>query len=268
MRTTYRLALAAAAALGSSGAMAVSFAIDTGNPANGLTAIYSSTFAGALPACTGSSPSYCSFFGGFPSAGQLGAVSITPNPSGVTSAVPGGIPGPPAAGSYLDLTLSGGNTLLTLNGGSITLGNATIVVLPTASTATISGAGVVFDQTTPPTTAVDGSGSAEFLVSLTSPFAIDFSAFSAVTTSCVDAGGSPDACPAILTDFLFLDAVKYRLALQFDPTFTQFNATLIGQTSLNAMWFANLRTVPVPAAVWLMGSALGLLGWIRRKASA
>jgi hypothetical protein len=26
--------------------------------------------------------------------------------------------------------------------------------------------------------------------------------------------------------------------------------------------------IPVPAAVWLMGSALGLLGWIRRKASA
>ena len=23
--------------------------------------------------------------------------------------------------------------------------------------------------------------------------------------------------------------------------------------------------IPVPAAVWLMGSALGLLGWVRRK---
>jgi hypothetical protein len=28
------------------------------------------------------------------------------------------------------------------------------------------------------------------------------------------------------------------------------------------------EVIPVPAAVWLMGSALGLLGWVRRKASA
>jgi hypothetical protein len=31
---------------------------------------------------------------------------------------------------------------------------------------------------------------------------------------------------------------------------------------------APAAVIPVPAAVWLMGSALGLLGWIRRKASA
>lgn len=30
---------------------------------------------------------------------------------------------------------------------------------------------------------------------------------------------------------------------------------------------ASMSVVPVPAAVWLFGSALGLLGWMRRKAS-
>ncbi|TFG82152.1 MAG: VPLPA-CTERM sorting domain-containing protein, partial [Chromatiales bacterium] len=39
----------------------------------------------------------------------------------------------------------------------------------------------------------------------------------------------------------------------------------IGMTGNNSMIFANLDTIPVPAAVWLMGSALGLLGFARRK---
>jgi hypothetical protein len=260
-----RLALAAAATLASSGAMAVSMAIDVTNPNNGLTNIFSTTFAGPNTPCNGSSPSYCSFFGGLPTAGQLAAISVSPNPSGVTSAVPLGIAPVPVAGSFLDLTLSGGNTLLTLNGGTITLGNASITVVPVATTATISGAGFVFDSTLPPTTAVNGLGQAEFLVTLASPFAIDFSAFPSVVTSCV---GNAGVCAAIGGGGLFLDAVRYRLAVEFDPTYTQFNAKLIGQTSNNSMFFANLSTVPVPAAAWLMGSALGLLGWIRRKAIA
>jgi hypothetical protein len=34
-----------------------------------------------------------------------------------------------------------------------------------------------------------------------------------------------------------------------------------------AQWRVNVSIVPVPAAVWLFGSALGLLGWMRRKAT-
>ena len=264
-----RLALTAAATLASSGAMAVQMALDIGNANNGLSGIFSTTFAGPLQPCTGASPAYCSFFGGNPSAGQMGAISISPNPTGITTATPLGITPVPLAGSFLDLTLSGGNTMVTLNGGTVTFGNATITVVPAATVATISGAGIVFDSTAPPTTSIDGSGIAEFYVTSISPFAIDFSAFSAVTTSCV---GAPSVCGAITTDVLFLDAIKYRLLLDFDPTFTQFNGQLVGQTSNNSMIFANLSNVagvvPVPAAVWLMGSALGLLGWIRRRAMA
>ena len=62
--------------------------------------------------------------------------------------------------------------------------------------------------------------------------------------------------------------VKFRLLVQWDPTFTYFNSTFIGQTGNNSMVYANLDTIPVPAAVWLMGSALGLLGFARRKKAA
>ena len=34
---------------------------------------------------------------------------------------------------------------------------------------------------------------------------------------------------------------------------------------LTSAWFGGSTVVPVPAAVWLFGSALGLLGWIRRR---
>jgi len=44
------------------------------------------------------------------------------------------------------------------------------------------------------------------------------------------------------------------------------NSTLL---TLHYEWEfqVNGAAVPVPAAVWLFGSALGLLGWMRRKAA-
>ena len=56
-------------------------------------------------------------------------------------------------------------------------------------------------------------------------------------TSC-----SGPACAALGS--LSLDMVRYRLFVQWDPTFTQFTSTFIGQTGNNAMVYANLNTVP------------------------
>jgi hypothetical protein len=246
-----RLALAAVVTLASSGAMAA--AIDTGKASNGLTGIFSTTFAGALPACTGGSPSYCAFFGGLPSPGQMAAVGIAPNPTGVTNAVPGGVVAGP--GSFLNLTSDGITS--TLAGGTVTFGNATITIVPAATTITVANAGMVLDAG-PHVAAVNPNGTSEFLVNLSPALAADFSTLLAVVTGCVG-----PACGSL--GALNLDMVKLRLLVQWDPTFTQFNSTFIGQTSNNAMVFANLDTIPVPAAVWLMGSALGLLGFARRK---
>ncbi len=233
-------------------------ALDTSSPSNGLTAIFSTTFAGALPGCTGSSPSYCAFFGGLPSAGQLAAVSSTPNPTGVTTNTPAAILGA-GAGSFLNLTSDGITS--TLAGGTVTFGNASITIVPAATTIGVTNAGMVFDAA-PQVAAVSGSGTSEFLVNLSPATAVDFSTLAGgAVTSC-----SGPACAALGS--LSLDMVRYRLFVQWDPTFTQFTSSFIGQTGNNAMVYANLNTVPVPAAVWLMGSALGLLGLARRKVAA
>ncbi len=42
------------------------------------------------------------------------------------------------------------------------------------------------------------------------------------------------------------------------------NIGSLGVTAINGLSFAT-QVVPVPAAAWLLGSALGLLGWLRRR---
>jgi hypothetical protein len=263
-----RLTIAASLGFVASGAMGANVAIDVTNANNGLYDIYSATFDGALIPCSGSSPSYCSFFGGDP--GPTRAISQSPDPSGVVNGVPGGI-GPsgtpvapvPAAGSFLDLTLSGGNTSLALGAGSsIRFGNVTLIV-PGQLNATAVGAGMVFN--TGGSTSVNANGEAEFLVSTSPAIAVDFSRFSQVVTSCTGA-----ACPLVALDILNLDIVRYRLFIDYDPSFTSFTGNFIGQTANNSLVFAQLDSavVPVPAAVWLLGSALGGLAALRRRAKA
>ncbi|MDP2324726.1 MAG: VPLPA-CTERM sorting domain-containing protein [Gammaproteobacteria bacterium] len=252
---TVRLALASVLALSASAAMAAS-AIDTFNPANGLTDIYSTSFDPAQTPCGGGSPSYCAFFGG--DAPIPRAIVLGTNPSGVMSGVPGGIAGPPAAGSFLDVSLSAGNTLAQIVGAStIRLAPATLIISG-VTTITTSGAGFVILPSG--VASVNGLGQVEFLVNNDPLLAADFSTLGAVVTGCV----GPHCA---LLGGLTLDMVRYRLFLDFDPTFTSFTGSFIGQTSNGSMVSATLNSpIPIPAAAWLMASGLGVLGALRRRA--
>jgi hypothetical protein len=266
---TGHLAVAGLLSFAAHGASAAAFAIDTANPLNGLTNIYSATIDGGSLGnnrgpCTGSSPSYCTFFGSDLLLGT--GVTSTPNPSGVVNNVPGGISPTPASGSFLDISLSSGNTLATLNGGSITLASILINILG-STTVTATNAGFVLAAGAAGSTnvAVDGNGVAEFLVGVFSgPTIADFSTFTSVTSGCVG-----PFCALI--PLLSLDMNQYRLLVDFDPTFTSFTASFIGQTNNNSLVYATLNSapavIPVPAAAWLMVSGLGLLAGLRRRSA-
>jgi hypothetical protein len=62
-----------------------------------------------------------------------------------------------------------------------------------------------------------------------------------------------------LTDFVFLSSGS-----DFNSNFTYFDDF----DGMFGEWTdASLTVVPVPAAIWLFGSALGMLAWVRRKAA-
>jgi hypothetical protein len=234
------------------------------SPTNGLTGIYSGSFDGPLVA-----PADALFGGTRPP--PPGAINIV-TPTGTIAAVPLGITGA-GTGSFLDLTLGNSNTELTLSAGIVTF-PALTVLAGTDTTIEVTDSGFVLLSSlgTPsiPMTVADGDdgsvdGSFTFEVgaifgTLFQPVVADFSDFATVTTSCV---GS--LCGAVAD--LDLDMERYRLIVSYDGSFTSFAGDFQGQTNNNSMVYATLDSapIPVPAAVWLFGSGLGLLGWFRRR---
>ncbi len=206
---------------------------------NGLTDLFSATFDGALSPCTPSDPSWCAFFNGKP--GPNRNIVITPNPTGAVDAVPLGITPVPASGSYLDLTLNGPRTQVTLSGGTIALPALSLTIqggTPNATVVNAGGAGLVFGVT-PQVAALDANGRAEFLVNLAPSTAVDFSTFS-VIVGAPNGNCSGPLCAII--PILTLDMVRYRLVIDYNEDFTTFAADFIGQTGNNSILSITMNT--------------------------
>lgn len=213
--------------------------LDTTSASNGFTDLFSTTFDGSLVPCSGSSPSYCSFFGGEPPNANR-AVVITPTPTGVINAVPLGFAAVPAAGSYLDLTLNGNQ--LTIAGGTIAVPSLVLQIkggTPQATDVLANSAGVVFDIA-PQVATLDANGRAEFFVNLSPATAVDFSNFTTVAFAPVGSCAGP-LCSLI--SILTLDMVRYRLVIDYDPTLSYFTGTFIGQTANNSLLSITMNSV-------------------------
>ena len=229
--------------------LALPVPLDITSANNGITDLWSTTFDGSLTPCSGSSPSYCTFFAGGEPGSPARQILITPKPTGVINAIPLGFAITPASGSYLDLTLNGPRTQLTLAGGTLAFPPLVLSIQGTTNV-NANGAGVVFDAA-PQTATVDANGRAEFLVQVVLPggplkVVGDFSGFTTVAFAPIGSCAGP-LCGLI--SILTLDMVRYRLLIDYDPTFTSFTGTFIGQTANNSQLSITMDAVLASAAI-------------------
>lgn len=103
-----------------------------------------------------------------------------------------------------------------------------------------------------------------------------------INNAIIAGGGNPAALNTVQDSqnllFGFLDTPIAGVIVP--PTYPSFNPNVAGEYNFyigfqktNLPIFAGIvgidvNVVPVPGAVWLLGSALGLLGWMRRRAAA
>lgn len=113
--------------------------------------------------------------------------------------------------------------------------------------------------------AADGSGLYDLLISYAN------NTFSAGETSIFNITGIPGL---VASDFLFYSAPPFGQSVGSKLAAAKFQSTgsntvqcdsINGPIGQCSDWIAP-APIPVPASVWLFGSALGLLGWIRRRA--
>jgi MYXO-CTERM domain-containing protein len=222
--------------------LALPVPLDVTSANNGITDLFSTTFDGSQFPCSGASPPYCTFFGGEPGSPARNIV-ITPNPTRVSNAVPIGITPVPASGSFLNLTLNGARTQLTIAGGTIAVPPINLTIqggTPNSTVVSTSGAGIVFDVA-PQVATVDANGRAEFLVDLAPATAVDFSRFTDVA---FPPAGSCAGPLCSLIPILTLDMVRYRLVIDYDATFSSFTGTYIGQTANRSLLSITMDSTP------------------------
>lgn len=157
-------------------------------------------------------------------------------------------------------TNSGTGTLSTaiVDGSNVSLANisfglsggSSTYLLTIQSAATILGEGVALIKSGVTCNAVVGSACTLTSTRSALLFPVDFTGQAADGTLCL-------ACEVNVT----LSGDQKNLTVEIAKQLTQGSV-------LQQSYTLNYTLIPVPAAVWLFASALGLMGWIRRRAQA
>ncbi len=254
------LGLSAAAIL-AFGTTSASAAIGTASFAIGSATIvdlYSATFDGALIPCGGSPTQECTFFSGSTPAARGIAISQTGTGTGTLSVQYDTATGEITQVNALEILLP--RLDMVINGSTFIVADPAD---PTAPGLTFIRAGTLgLPNATADADEGVAIGQAAIFQHDDAPNnnAPDFATFSSIIDSC-----SGPLCP--LVGILSLDGVRYRLEGTVNGLWGD-SFLLKAQTGSNSIYQISFSTVPVPAAVWLFGGALGALGWLKRKATA
>jgi hypothetical protein len=260
---TRRLAIAVAIAL--TGSVSAQAAIVNGsfnfNSAD-IVDLYSATFDGGLIPCGSppGSPPYdaatCTFFNGYTPATRNIAIAPEGTGSGTLDVQYDDATGEITQINAMDIYLP--KITLTIQGSTIVVADPAV---GPATGLTFIRSGTIAPNGTADADEGTGVGVANVFRHDDAPNldVPDFATFSTIVDSC-----SGPLCSLI--GILSLDGVRYQINGTVSGSGGD-SLQLLVQTANNSVFKVNLTTVPVPAAVWLMGSALAGLAALRRRAA-